>query len=365
MIYPALREWITARINGAGWALRGWRQAFGRLLDSSRARWQKRIALGRNRQAVFRHELAVGAIFRNEAPFLDEWLTMHRAVGVGHFYLYNDQSTDDFRQVLQPWMQKGLVTLIDWPNSRNQKDAYNDCIRRFRCQTRWIAFLDVDEFLFSPESRDLRIVLRDYDGVAAVFVYWCMFGSNGHIKRPRGSVIENYIRCMDLECARNDTADTYRETSTGIVQTTGGVLNGKSIVNPRLVALAGVHRPARIHDGLIVDESGRDLGRKVIRDFSYSRLRINHYWSKSREDFVAKVERKAAWFRRNQMQPPAGVCSSLPVRPEPVFAEWLKIEQRLNSKVDTDLLEVWRDVIRSSQSAESAVRLGPQTEPGS
>ena len=43
------------------------------------------------------NELAICAIFREEAPFLDEWITFHVGVGAGHFYLYDNFSTDSFR----------------------------------------------------------------------------------------------------------------------------------------------------------------------------------------------------------------------------------------------------------------------------
>src|SRR5262245_1292734 len=75
----------------------------------------------------FRHELGVCAIFREEAPFLDEWLTFHCGVGVTHFYLYNNFSTDNFRTVLEPWIDRGVVTLIDWPVPVGQTSAYEDC----------------------------------------------------------------------------------------------------------------------------------------------------------------------------------------------------------------------------------------------
>ena len=45
-------------------------------------------------------ELAVCAIFRDEAQYLDEWLTFHHGVGVERFFLYNDRSTDDYRTPL-------------------------------------------------------------------------------------------------------------------------------------------------------------------------------------------------------------------------------------------------------------------------
>ncbi len=39
------------------------------------------------------HELAICATFREEAPFLDEWISFHIGIGVTHFFLYNNFST--------------------------------------------------------------------------------------------------------------------------------------------------------------------------------------------------------------------------------------------------------------------------------
>ena len=339
-----MRVWLAARIEGARWAVRRWCDAPVRVIGLARSRILRTLALWRNRRRHFRHELAVCGIFRDEAPFLDEWLTLHHAVGVGHFYLYNDRSEDNFREVLEPWIQKGIVTLFNMPDPVTQRGAYNDCLRRFRMEARWIAYIDIDEFLFSPETRDLRTVLPRYEGAAAVFVYWSLFGSNGHRTRPEGSVIENYTLCMDLEQARADSTRTWRESPLGVFQTTGGVVNGKSIVNPRLVERAGVHLPSSLFSGCVVDESGCELQQKVKKDFSYNTLKINHYWSKSHEDFVAKIVRSADFFTRNTIQPPPGASSSAPVRAEPSVEIWLEHEKRLNASSDTQLLHLWRTI---------------------
>ena len=76
------------------------------------------------------NEFAICAIFREEAPFLDEWISFHIGVGASHFYLYNNFSTDNFRQVLEPWIAHGTVTLIDWPRPVGQLSAYRDCVKR-------------------------------------------------------------------------------------------------------------------------------------------------------------------------------------------------------------------------------------------
>ena len=46
--------------------------------------------------------LVACAIFRDEAPYLAEWIAFHRLVGVEHFFLYDNGSTDDPRAVLDP-----------------------------------------------------------------------------------------------------------------------------------------------------------------------------------------------------------------------------------------------------------------------
>ncbi len=54
--------------------------------------------------------LAICAIFKNEAPWLKEWITYHHsALGVNTFYLYNNDSTDSFKETLQPFVDQGIV----------------------------------------------------------------------------------------------------------------------------------------------------------------------------------------------------------------------------------------------------------------
>ena len=59
--------------------------------------------------------LAIGMIYRNEAPYLAEWLEFHRLVGVERFYLYDNESEDDHLEVLAPYIEEGIVEVHEWP----------------------------------------------------------------------------------------------------------------------------------------------------------------------------------------------------------------------------------------------------------
>jgi hypothetical protein len=242
-----------------------------------------------------RHPLAICAIFREEARFLDEWLAFHRSVGVTHFYLYNNFSTDGFRTVLKPWQEAGLVTLTDWPVKTGQLAAYEDCLKRFKNEARWIAFIDIDEFLFPVQERSIVPVLETYQNQPGVEVWEIFFGANGHVKRPDSPVTRAYTRC----------APPIRTTV-------------KTIANPRLVYKVGIHQ-FKYWTGTALDTAGHRPRSKVPPVFD--RLQINHYWSRSLEDLEQKVQR--------------GDCSTDQKR----HLEWHhRFERDLNSQENTAIL---------------------------
>ena len=123
--------------------------------------------------------LSVCAIYRDEAAYLREWIEFHRLVGVERFFLYDNRSVDDHREVLAPYVERGSSALHDWPMAQGQLPAYEHCIAEHGPESRWIAFIDLDEFLFSPTGQPLPEVLADYEQWPAVGVNWAVYGPSG------------------------------------------------------------------------------------------------------------------------------------------------------------------------------------------
>ena len=97
---------------------------------------------------LFLYDLAIVAIFKDEGKYLKEWLDYHLLAGVEHFYLYNNDSTDDYKEVLAPYVEKNLVTLTEWPGNSMMYPAYDDTIKKHRFECRYMAFIDIDEFIY-------------------------------------------------------------------------------------------------------------------------------------------------------------------------------------------------------------------------
>ena len=222
--------------------------------------------------------LSICAVYRDEAPYLREWVAFHRVVGVERFFLYNNNSTDDHRAALAPYIDEGVVVPHDWPDWPAQMQTYDDCLKRYRDESRWIAFIDLDEFLFSPTGRPVPEILTGFEQWPGVGVNWAVYGSSGHKTKPEGLVIENYVR-------RSDNDDLNRHI--------------KSIADPRRVrAFCSPHFfMYNGEPGVAVDETGQLVGDprpSMSKGLSYSLLRVNHYMTKSDEEHHAKIARGPA-----------------------------------------------------------------------
>ena len=222
--------------------------------------------------------LSVVVIVKDEASYLAEWIEFHQLVGVQHVYLYDNGSTDDTHAVLAPYSRSGFVTYVPWAcfdaNVAPQRHAYAHALCNFGPMWRWMAFIDVDEFIFSLHHDSLQDVLPGYEDLPALALHWHMFGTSGHKTRPQGLVIENYTRRAALP-ARKD-ADLCKWKS--IVDPT----KIKAVVSPHIFTLTDGRKGA-------FDEDRRWF-QKAQRAQAASRiLRLNHYFTRSEEELAAKI----------------------------------------------------------------------------
>ena len=75
-------------------------------------------------ERLSRSTLTVCAQFKNQAPYLPEWLEFHLQGGVESFLLYDDGSTDNLEAAIEPYVQMGVVQLIEWPPTDEYVDNY-------------------------------------------------------------------------------------------------------------------------------------------------------------------------------------------------------------------------------------------------
>ena len=219
--------------------------------------------------------LSVCAIAKNEGSYFKEWLEWHLAHGVDRFYIYDNESTDGTKQILEPYIEQGVVVYKYWSGHRQQLAAYDDCLETYRFSSRWIAFIDLDEFIVPIQDASIPDFLKRFDGFAAVEINWLIYGSGGQVHKAPESVMERF---------------KYHSMP-------GHSLNRhvKSIVDPRRVFnMIGCHEAARI-SGRAADSHGQPIMKHFReREPQQDVIRINHYAVRSHEEFVEKQARGRA-----------------------------------------------------------------------
>lgn len=219
--------------------------------------------------------LAVCAIAKNEGPYFKEWLDWHISHGVERFYIYDNESTDCTRDVLRPYIDSGVVEYRYFPGYRRQLAAYDDCMDRHRLDTRWIAFIDLDEFIVPVKDRSIPEFLDRMKDSPVVEVNWLIYGSGGAEKKSDAPVMTRFRRHSLPAHPLNRHV--------------------KSIVNPRRVfTMTGCHEAARIN-GIAADSHGDPVRHNFReREPQQDVIRINHYAVRSREEFIEKQMRGRA-----------------------------------------------------------------------
>lgn len=188
------------------------------------------------------------------------------------FYLYQNNSDDDWESVLRPYADAGVVDVTTWPMSAPaQWPAYAHFVERHYGLDEWAAFIDCDEFLFSPRYRTVAEVLEQdpFRTWGAVGVNWMCFGSSGHERRTEGLVIERFI---------HRPADTFG-------------INGfvKCIVRMDRVESVGPNAHQFNVAGGTFGERGNAISHTYSAPPSHEWLRVNHYATKSREEFLRRI----------------------------------------------------------------------------
>lgn len=220
-------------------------------------------------------KLSVCAILKNEAPYLIEWLEFHKIVGVERFYLYDNNSTDNPLDVVRPYIRSGEVVWKEWKLKPGQLQAYEHCIKSYTNESEWIAFIDLDEFLFSTEKDDLKDVLAEYVDVPAVAVNWLVFGSSGHKTRPEGLQVENFTKRGEANWEINKHI--------------------KSIVRPlEPIRPTTPHSFIYLNNQVAVTENKEPVEGPWSATVSVKKLRINHYTTRSLQESKEKMLRGIA-----------------------------------------------------------------------
>ena len=235
-----------------------------------------------------RFGVCITVMIKNEEHYIAEWINYHKSIGVRHFYFYLDNCEDATEFIIKENLDSDQYTIIPWAG--RILDAYSEiqlspqtlcfshALLNFGSSYRWMAFIDVDEFLILKKHTSLPQALACLENENNISLPWHMFGTSGHIERPKNGTLESYT-------------SRYRFPSGPASR----ISNFKCIVDPCDVTEVYVHSFKTKRDG---SSTSNDVGYKVdnnerknVAFYSCENIQLNHYYTRSKSEFEKRLDR--------------------------------------------------------------------------
>lgn len=262
------------------------------LLYKSRAKKYKKLISEhfKTSHIVYKkYYVSICGIFKNEAPYLKEWIEYHLMMGIDHIFLYNNNSEDNFLDIIKPYIDENKVTLIQWEKNQAQMEAYQDCINRFKDKTNWLGFIDIDEFIVPKNGVTIKDFLKQNESrCGSLMIYWKFFGSGGFDNRDISKpVTKDFLYCWPKY--------------TNI---------GKCFFNTDFDFDPSKSSHSFLHHEFWAQEKNKEIppmntsgnlvffGKHEI-DSNDESLQINHYFTKSKHEYIFKKTKGDVYFKVN------------------------------------------------------------------
>ena len=225
-------------------------------------------------------KIAAVVIIKNEGPYIREWLAYHYLVGVSHFYIYDNESTDGVKEIIKDEIKSGLVDYELIKGKVRQVDAYNMALEKARNNKEYLIVIDADEFIFLKNKDDslyelCHDLITDNSKVGSLAINWVIFGSSHFQKAQKGLVTQTYLYRSRFNFEKNKHI--------------------KTICNPFKVAgFINPHFPEHLKDYYSINIARKRVIGPYSQPIYNPRIRINHYFTKSKEEFLQKRARGKA-----------------------------------------------------------------------
>jgi glycosyltransferase involved in cell wall biosynthesis len=231
---------------------------------------------------------AVCLVVRNEEHDIAEWIAYHALLGFNTQIIFDNCSSDGTERVIRA--AEGLydIRFHQWTNrsTESQMAAYEAACEAYKLEFDWIAFLDSDEFLVLTGQEKINTLLARFERWSGIAINWAIYGSSGHVDRPGDLILEAFTHRANTDFfATRHVKPIIRPSF------------ASRCLNPHCFDLSGhingsyCNTLGKTMEWFPVSD-GNGIIPGLSRDFAdYSIARVNHYFTRSRAHWHAKLKR--------------------------------------------------------------------------
>ena len=238
------------------------------------------------------YRVCVCTLGKKENRYIREFVEHYKKYGVDKIYLYDNNNNDGerFEEVINDYVEEGFVEIVDFRGKiRPIYRIMNDCYRKNYKNYNWLIFFEIDEYIYLKDFNNVKIFLRNnrFNNCQKVQLNWVFHTDNNLLHYENRTLKERFPDILpSLRGKKRDGLAGIKTILRGHIPNIK--INCIHSINPKLKSCDGFGNPKN-HLGILTDNS--DL------EYYY----IDHYYSKSTEEFINKLNKGDALFVDNRM----------------------------------------------------------------
>lgn len=222
------------------------------------------------------------AVGKNENKYIIEFIEHYKNYGVDKIFIYdnNDLDGEKFDEILSQYIKKKFIEILYHRGEKGiQKRMFQDCYDKNKRIYNWLIFYDFDEFIHLKKYNNIKefLNLKKFIKCNSIYLNFFFHTDNNKIYFENKPLSERFTETIKRNCI------------------------GKSILKGNLenIKITSVHtlgiKRGRCNGFGQFDES--KLMFCSIPDYKYNY--IDHYYTKSTEEFIFKINRGDGIFGDN------------------------------------------------------------------
>jgi predicted O-methyltransferase YrrM len=231
-------------------------------------------------------------IAKFEQDYIEEFVRYHLHLGFDKIYLYDNEDVPTYGEILRKFGDYVVVNHL--PGKNYPRAPQYEAIHRFTTTYMYnldithVCHIDIDEFIVLKKHKNITEFIKEYiyDGennimCGGICMNWRYFGSSNITENTKQPITQRFTKCEE-----------------------NGNLHVKSIFHKKFYAyLNPPHNPG-INDNNypMKSTSGKIITSQFNEDFDLSVVQVNHYKSKTLEEFKHIRKRGNADFIINQCE---------------------------------------------------------------
>ena len=230
-------------------------------------------------------KVCICTLGKHENKYIAEFVEHYKNYGVDKIYLYdnNDINGEKFEDVISEYVDNNFVEIINWRGVKGTSTYYrimDSCYQTHHDEYDWLIFYELDEFIYLNNYQNIKFFLSNkiFDKCESIQLNWVHMSDNNYLLYENKSLNER-----------------FPEIGKNVVKNKKNIICFvKTIVRGHLKNINITHN--HLLNGKLKScngfgEKGLNKNRFLSTNPDYEFNFIRHYYTKSAQEFIEKLNR--------------------------------------------------------------------------